>query len=100
MYNDFKIKLGIAEYLNKNGNKETIEDTVNNLFERYKDDYIELTNLIMAVNHKSWDCYKIGNNRMSEIYSDLYYKYYEKAISYLEETNNSEGLKYFFRTLD
>lgn len=77
--------------------KENIESCAAAAFENYKDDYVQLTELIMALNHKSW---AHTRDELCSFYSDLYYKYDGAAIDYLESTNNQEGLDYFFKTLD
>ena len=67
---------------------------------RWRNDIHELTDLIMVINHKSWSHHDCGNDRLSELYAELYYKYYDKAINYLDQNNREEELTYFIRTLD
>ena len=69
------------------------------LYDRWKNDVEGLTMFVMAINHQSWEHYSRGNSDWCDFYAELYYKYYEKAINYLEKTN-SDGLTYFIRTLD
>lgn len=70
------------------------------MYQRWRDDIHELTDLVMVINHKSWDHYSKGNAAFQELYTDLYYEYYEKAINYLESKGRDEELTYFIRTLD
>lgn len=70
------------------------------LYLRWRDHIKELTDFVMVVNHKSWNHHDMGNSGLCSLYADLYYKYYEKAINYLEENNREEDLRYFIRTLD
>ena len=69
-------------------------------FNKSKDMIEWLTMLVMVINHKSWDHYQKGNEGLQELYTDLYYEYYEKAINLLEKENRDEDLTYFIRTLD
>ena len=70
------------------------------LYQRWRDEIHELTDLVMVINHKSWEHYRNGNNGFQELYTDLYYEYYEKAINYLESKKRDSELSYFIRTLD
>ena len=70
------------------------------LYQRWRDSICDLTDLIMVINHKSWDHYQKGNDKFQELYTELYYEYYEKALDYLEKNNRDEELTYFIRTLD
>ena len=70
------------------------------LYQRWRDDIEELTDLVMIINHKSWDHYRNGNAKYQEVYTELYYKYYEKALDYLEKEGREDDLRYFIRTLD
>lgn len=78
----------------------TIKGVAEANFDVYKDDIEGLTMLVMVINHKSWNHHDMGNDKLCSLYADLYYKYYEKAIDYLEENNREEDLRYFIRTLD
>lgn len=78
-----------------------IENLASIIFDDCKDDDIKvLTDLIMVINHKSWDHHQWGNDILAKLYADLYYEYYERAIDYLENENREEDLRYFIRTLD
>lgn len=70
------------------------------MYQRWRDDIEELTDLVMVINHKSWDHYRKGNAKYQEVYTELYYKYYEKALDYLEKEGREDDLRYFIRTLD
>ena len=77
-----------------------IIDTADRAFKEWKDNYKYLTELIMVINHKSWYWHSRGNDDLSLFYADLYYKYDEMAITYLEKNRPEEELTYYFRTLD
>ena len=79
---------------------ETIKGVAEVSFDEYKDDIEGLTMLVMAINHKSWAHHDIGNEKLSNLYADLYYEYYEKAINLLEKESRDKDLTYFIRTLD
>ena len=85
----------IADKFGKNAIKETAEKA----FEEWKDDYKFLTELIMVINHKSWE-YSNSNLDLCSFYSNLYYEYDEKAINYLEKKKDQEAISYYFKTLD
>ena len=76
-----------------------INELAEKLFQLWKDDIVHLTELIMVINHRSWYWYNV-NDELCTIYTELYYKYDEKAINYLERKGNEDNLRYFFRTLD
>lgn len=82
------------------GGENVIKDVAKVSFDEYKDKIEWLTMLVMVINHKSWNHHDIGNSKLCSLYADLYYKYYEKAIDYLDENNREEDLRYFIRTLD
>lgn len=76
--------------------EEAVKDTFNRAFEEWKSDYRYLTDLVMVVNHKCWEHYEKGNERLSYLYSELYYK----ADAYACENLKDEEAKYYFRTTD
>lgn len=87
-----------AEYSNKS--IEEIRQLAAELFDEWKEDHKFLTELIMVINHKSWYWDSKGDDGMTKFYSDLYYEFDDKAITYLESTGNEEALTYYFKTLD
>ena len=80
--------------------EKAIRDTAKRAFEEWKDNTVYLTELIMVLNHKCWDFYSRNNYALSDLYSELYYMYNEKALDYLEEQGNQDSLTYYIRTLD
>lgn len=77
-----------------------LEEQTENLFRQYRDDIEKLTEWVMVINHKCWDYHEKHEPLASDIYSKLYYKYYEEAINYLDKENRKDDLSYFIRTLD
>lgn len=80
--------------------EEAIKRLAKAEYENFKDDIKGITDLVMVINHKSWAWYELHNDKLCEIYADLYYEYYEKVINYLEKLNREDELTYFIRTLD
>lgn len=75
---------------------KAIKDTYRRAFAEWKSDYRYLTDLVMVLNHKCWQHYDNGNNELSRLYSDLYYK----ADAYACENLKGEELSYYFRVTD
>ena len=80
--------------------EEEIEVTAQKFFEALHEDVVQLAALITVLNHKCWYWYGIGDTTLSELYSDLYYKYNEKAWDWLEKNGTEEERNWFFHTLD
>ena len=76
--------------------KEAILDTFKRAMNEWKTNYKYLTELVMAVNWKSWEHYEKGNMELMELYADLYYEGREYALDNLK----GEELHYDFETTD
>jgi len=87
-WNDFSI----ADKFGANA----VKDTYKRAFNEWKDDYIYLTELVLVLNWKCWQHYEDGNQKLSEVYSDLFYK----AQDYAYENLEGDELSYFYRTTD
>ena len=74
---------------------EAVKDTYNRAFKRWKNDYIYLTELVMALNWKIWEHYKT-NMRLAETYQDLW----QKADRYACRHLKGDKLSYYYRTID
>lgn len=74
---------------------DAIQDTYNRAFESWKDNYIYLTELVMALNWKIWEHYE-----RNEKYARLYNTLWETADAYAVENLKGEELSYFYRTTD
>jgi hypothetical protein len=55
---------------------------------------------VTVLNHKCWYWYEKGNEELSKIYSDLYYKYNDLEWDWLEAHGTSEEKSWYFDTLD
>lgn len=76
--------------------EDAVKDTFKRAFNEWKSDYRYLTDLVMVVNHKCWEHYENGNQKLSQLYSDLYYK----ADGYACEHLKGEEASYYFRVTD
>ena len=74
---------------------EAVKDTFNRAFEEWKTSYIYLTELVMVLNHKSWQHYQ-----KDEALTNLYIELYEKADNYAWENLKGEELNYFYNVTD
>ena len=71
-----------------------IKDTYKRAFSEWKTDYKYLTELVMAINWKSWE--HAENLEYCKLYSDLYYE-----IDYWAKTHlKGEELTYYRNTTD
>lgn len=75
---------------------EAVQDTYNRAFNEWKNDYKYLTELVMVVNHKCWHHYYDGNNELSDLYADLYYRTHYYACENLE----GDEFRYYFTVTD
>ena len=57
-------------------------------------DYKIFTELVMALNHLSWEMHEIGNYTLSNLFADLYYKA-EKEF-YKTFSENEEACYFFY----
>ena len=55
---------------------DAVKQTLDSLCESLKDDYKQLTELVLVCNHKSWQHYD-KNDDLSRLYADKYYEYQE-----------------------
>ena len=75
---------------------KAIKDTYKRAFAEWKYNYKYLTELAMVVNWKCWQHHEEGNEKVSELYSDLYYKTRDYALNHLK----GDELTYYIRTTD
>ena len=72
-----------------------VKDTFNRAFAEWKNDYKYLTELVMVLNHKSWQHYE-KNPQLSELYVTLF----RKADGYAVNNLRGDELTYFYRVTD
>lgn len=73
-----------------------VRDTFKNAFKHWKNDTVYLTELVMVLNWKCWQHQEKGNNDLSNLYCDLFYKAQDYAYNNLK----GDDLRYFLRTTD
>lgn len=73
-----------------------IKDTFNRAFNEWKNDYKYLTELVMVLNWKIWEHYKMNNNTCASVYNELW----QKADEYACENLHGDEAAYFFRVTD
>ena len=73
-----------------------VKDTFRRAFNEWKGNYRYLTELVLVLNTKCCDHYNRGNERFSELYSELY----DKAAIYAEEHLAGDEYKYYFDLTD
>ena len=77
--------------------REEIQAVYNEIFKEAKTDYKHLTELVMILNHKSWQyCYELDNSTVCGLYRDLFKQAYEYASEHLE----GDEMKYFMQITD
>lgn len=74
---------------------KAVKDTYRRAFKEWKDNTEYLTELVMVLNHKTWQWYE-RNETLAEVYNDLW----EKTANYAETNLTGEDLDYYFRTTD
>ena len=73
-----------------------IKDTFKRAFKEWKNNYIYLTELVIVLNHKIWEHYRLGNETYMEIYDELWRAADLYACSHLK----GEELSHFFNITD
>lgn len=77
-----------------------IIDTYNRAFSNWKDNYKYLTELVLVLNHKTWQHYipggTKGQNRKAATYNRLWQKTRKYALDHLQ----GEEAEYFYRVTD
>lgn len=74
---------------------KAITDTYKRALAEWKNDYKYLTELVMVLNWRSFQNYKV-NNVFSQLYAELYYAADEYACTHLK----GDELEYYYDTTD
>lgn len=82
----------IAERFGENA----ILDTYKRAMNEWKSNYKYLTELVIVLNHKCWFFYERGNERLSKLYSSLYYEAHDYACEHLK----GDEMKFYFEITD
>ena len=80
--------------------KNEVEDWAEEQYYEIKDDIRATAALVTVLNHRCWYWYDNGNEELSKLYSDLYYKYNDLAWNWLEKYGTDEEKHWYFETLD
>ena len=88
----FHMDFAIAERFGE----KAVKDTYNRAFGEWKNDYRYLTELVMVLNHRCWLWYEKKNEKLSELYGDLFYKAQGWAYDHLK----GEELNFFLEVTD
>jgi hypothetical protein len=76
---------------------DEVEEVYNDIFNAAKNDYKLLTELVMILNHKTWQhCEELIDSKFCKTYEDLYYKTRKYALDSLK----NDELKYFLDVTD
>lgn len=75
---------------------KAIQDTYDRAFKGWKDNYKYLTELVLVLNKKCWQHHGEGNQKYSELYSDLFYKAKDYALDNLKD----DEFRYFWEITD
>ena len=77
--------------------KDEIIRVYDDILKESKDNFKLLTELVMVLNHKSWQhCEDIDHSAFCDIYSNLFYKTQKYALDHL----TGDGLNYFLDVTD
>lgn len=80
----------------RSGGVVAVKSLFNRLFDKSKDDYKLLTELVLVLNHKIWKCHSCGHMELAKLYNLLWEQADTYGITHLE----GEELCYFYQTLD
>lgn len=78
---------------------DKIEFVAEHFFNEVVGDIVAWAALVTVLNHKCWDLYEKHNN-LSDLYSNLYYKYNDKVWDWLEENGTQEQRSWYFDIMD
>lgn len=80
--------------------KNKIEEWAKDQYEAISSDVRAMAAFVTVLNHKCWYWFDKGNEELSKIYSDLYYKYNDLEWNWLEAHGTSDEKSWYFDTLD
>jgi hypothetical protein len=73
-----------------------VRDTYKRAFEEWKDNYVYLTELVIALNWGIWRAYEVGNSTLQDVYHELW----AEADLYAQDNLKGEELSFFYRVTD
>ena len=75
---------------------DAVKDTFKRAFGEWKNDYVYLTELVIVLNHKLWQHYRLGHTLYAELYNDLWARADHYAYTHLK----GEELSFFYQITD
>lgn len=87
----FYVDLSLADYFGL----DAIQNTFDHVMQEWQNDYVYLTEFVMALNWKIWEHYE-----SNEAYAKLYNRLWEAASEYAMTTLKGDELDYYLRTTD
>lgn len=75
---------------------KAVKDTYNRAFKEWKDDVRYMVEFVTTLNMACWYWYEQGNEELSEVYSDLYYKAHYKCLDNFE----GDDAIYYYRMVN
>lgn len=76
---------------------DAVKDTFERAFAEWGDDIRYLTNLSMVMNEKCWDKDAAGDEKLSDLYCNFYYRTRDKAYG---DDFTREEQRYYFEATD
>lgn len=98
--NQFETTKQILWYYFDTLNQNEIKDAAKQYYQELKDDIVAVAAFVTVLNHKCWYFYENHQQELSDLYSELYYKYNEKAWNWLEKNGTDEEKHWYFKTMD
>ena len=79
---------------------DNIANSTEIMYKKYNNNIELIAALVTVLNHKCWYYYENGNEKLSQLYSDLYYKYNDMTWDWLEKNGTEEEKHWYFETMD
>ena len=79
---------------------DNIANSTEIMYKKYNNNIELVAALVTVLNHKCWYYYENGNEKLSQLYSDLYYKYNDMVWDWLEKNGTEEEKHWYFETMD
>lgn len=98
IFEDFREKY--YSYFLYAAGKEDIKILAKAIYGYAENSIILTAALVTALNYHCWDLYHKGDEELSQVYSDLYYEYNEKAWDWLDKNGTEEEKSWYFHTMD
>lgn len=96
-FEEQKRKFWILSGLNEDN---LVEFWADKTYETYQDDIAAMAAFVTVLIHKCWYWYNKGNEKLSKIYLNLYYKYDDLEWNWLEIHGTEEEKLWYFKTYE